>query len=303
MAGELRTYGDASIVRDVQKEIELLTPVENLLQRSMRKSTARAMVHQWQDDTLAAAGSAAGQEYVAFTPDTLSTPSLRTNLVEHVIQSVSVTNAQQLATHESGEDEWARQVAKKMKDWSNAAEFDLLRSSLVSGISGTAPRMNGVIKTISTNATSHTSGTIFSESIFVGLLSNTWENSNGDAATDVLVGSLMKRKISSFTTGITKNIDVSANKSGTMVQLYESDFGTVNVHLHRYIQLSADATARVLGVNMAKLYMAQLAGKGVTMTDQGVRATSRDAVIDGYITLENRNEATGFFSDGFLKSA
>ena len=303
MATELRTYGDSSIVRSVQEEIEILTPEENLLMKNLAKSTAKAMVHQWMDDTLDTAGSAAVTEYKAFTPDTLSTPTLRTNLIQHIYKSVSVVEAQTLVAHEHAQNEYSRQVAKKMISWSNAAEYDLVRGSLVSGASGTVPQMNGVINTISTNSTSHTSGTVFSESIAQGLLQLTWEGSNGDAATDVMVGANIKRKISGFTTGLTKNINVSEKKAGQVVQVYETDFGTVNVHLHRYVQVSGDATARFLAVNMSKLYVAYLQGGEPKMTKQGIRATSEDAVINGYLTLENRQEQTGVFSDGFLNAA
>lgn len=304
MAAELRTYGDNSIVESVQEMIEILTPVENFLMRNLRKSTARAMVHQWQDDTLDSAGSKASNEYVAFAPDTSTTPTLRTNIVEHVLKQYSVTTAQTKVSHFSQEDEFSRQTTKAMKSWSNAAEFDLLRSSLVSGASGTAPRMNGVIKTITTNSTSHASGTVFSESILIGLLQLTWDNSSGDTATDLLVGAALKRRISAFTTGITKNVEASDRMAGQVVQLYESDFGTVKVHLHRYVQISGtDATSRIVGMNTDKYYVAQLAGEGPELKEQAVRATSRDAVIEGFLTLENRQEKSSFFSDGFLLTA
>jgi hypothetical protein len=39
MANELLTHGDSSVVRDVQKEIEILTPVENLLVKNLKKTT------------------------------------------------------------------------------------------------------------------------------------------------------------------------------------------------------------------------------------------------------------------------
>lgn len=303
MAAELQTYGDASIVRSVQKEIEILTPEENLLMKNLKKSTAKNTVHSWQDDTLDSAGSAATTEFKSFAGDTLSVPTFRTNLVEHVYKAGSITEMQTLVKHESGQNEYSRQVAKKMMDWSNAAEYDLLRSSLVSGISGTTPRMNGVIRTITTNSTAHTSGTVFSESILVGLLSLTWENSNGEGATDLLVGSILKRKISGFSTGITRYQPNGEKISGQVVQLYESDFGTVKVHLHRYVQISTDSTARIVGMRMDKYYAAYLEGGEAKLTDQAVRATSRDFVINGYLTLENRNEKCSFFASGFLKQA
>lgn len=302
MAGELRTYGDPSIVTDVQKEIELLTPQENLLLRSLQKTTALSEVHQWQDDTLASAGSSAVTQYKAFTPDTLSVPTLRTNLIEQVYRAGSVTEAQQKVAHFSGKDEYSRQVTKQMINWSNAAEFDLLRSSLVSGASGTTSRMNGVINTLTTNTTAHTSGTVFSESVLIGLLKQTWDNSSGDTTTDLLVGSILKTKISGFTTGITKYIDRDAKAAGQVVQMYESDFGTVNVHLHRYVQLSTDATARIVGMNMEKFYIAYLTGGDAKLTKYAKNATSDDFVINGYLTLENRQQVSSFFASGFLKA-
>lgn len=301
MAEYLSTYGDAAIVRSVQEEIELLTPETNLLLKNLGKSKAIAMVHQWQDDTLQTPASGAATEIKAFTADTLTTPTLRTNIVEHVYKAGSVSEAQQKVQHYSGRDEYARQVSKKMLDWANSAEFDLLRSSLVSGASGTVPQMNGVIKTLSTNVTSMTSGTVFSESILVGLMQLSWTNSNGETPTDLLVGANMKSKISSFGTGIVKNTNLGDKVAGQVVQSYESDYGTVNVHLHRYMQ-NSDATARVLGMNMDKFYIAYLEDGDAKMTEYAKTQTSRDFVINGYLTLENRNEKCSFFADGFLNS-
>ncbi len=303
MANELLTYGDQAIVRSVQKEIEILTATENMLLTGLRKSTAKAMIHSWQDDVLSTPGSAAATEYRAFTPQALTTPILRTNVVEHVYRAGAVTDAQQKVTHESGENELVRQERKVMMDWANSAEFDLLRSTLTSGASGLVPKMNGVIATISTNATTHTSGTVFSESILNALVELTWQNGNGDVATDILVGSKMKRRISQFSGGITKNVEASARRSGSVVDMYETDFGTLSVHLHRYMQQSTDGTARVLGMRMDKYYIAYLQGGEAELTEQGKRATSTDFAISGYLTLENRNEKCSFFANGFLLAA
>ena len=269
--------------------------------KNLRKSSAQAMVHQWQDDTLRTVASAAASEITTHTPNALTTPTLRTNLIEHVYLAGSVSEAQQKVRHYSGENEYARQVTKVMMDWSNAAEFDLLRSSLISGVSGTAPRMNGVIKTLSTNVTAQTSGTVFSESILIGLLKLTWDNSNGESATDLLVGSNMKSRISGFGTGITKNVLQSDKMAGQVVQAYESDYGTVNVHLHRYIQ-SSDATARIAGIRMDKFYVAYLVDGEAKLTEYAKTKTSKDFVVNGYLTLENRNEKCSFFSSGYLNT-
>lgn len=302
MANELLTYGDASVVRSVQEEIEILTPEENYLLKNLPKTTAKAMLHQWQTDTLDTAGSAAVPEYQAFSAQALTTPTLTSNLVEQVYKNGAVSEAQMGVMHYSGQDEFARQVQKKMLSWANSAEFDLVRSSLVSGQSGVTQRMNGAINTLTTNVTAQTSGTIFSESILIGLLKNTWDNSNGDAATDLFVGSFLKSRISSFTAGITKYEARDAAAAGTRVQVYESDYGTVNIHLHRYVQLSTDSTSRILGLNINKFYLAYLEGGEAKMTEYAKTGTSRDFVINGYLTLENRNEQCSFFSSGYLKA-
>lgn len=301
MAAELQTYGDSAIVKDVQEQIEILTPVENLLMKNLRKSTATATVHQWQDDTLRTVSSAAAAEIQTHNPSALSTPTLRTNLIEHVYLAGSVSEAQDKVKHFSGVNEYERQVTKVMMDWSNAAEFDLLRSSLISGVSGTAPRMNGVIRTLSTNVTAQTSGTVFSESILIGLLKMTWDNSNGESATDILVGSNLKSRISAFTTGLTKNVLSSEKMAGQVVQSYESDYGTVNVHLHRYIQ-SSDSTSRIAGIRMDKFYVAYLVDGEAKLTEYAKTKTAKDFVVNGYLTLENRNEKCSFFSSGYLNT-
>jgi lambda repressor-like predicted transcriptional regulator len=63
-------------------------------------------------------------------------------VVEVVAKTYVVTDAQKLIQHWHGEDELSRQRTKGLTDWSNSAEFDLMRSTLVSGVSGTVPKMS-----------------------------------------------------------------------------------------------------------------------------------------------------------------
>ena len=139
----LRTYGDVSAREDVVKNaIEILTAKETQIYNKLGKTVAINTVHSYLVDTLLTAASLAVGEGDNFTPSTLTTPTRLTNLVEIVAKNFLVTRTQQDIQHYQGENELSRQTSKALMDWANAAEFDLVRSTLVSGASGTAPKMS-----------------------------------------------------------------------------------------------------------------------------------------------------------------
>lgn len=300
----LRSYGDVSVKEDVLGLIEILTATEDSIHNSLGKTTAIQTVHNTLVDTLDSVASLASGEAGAYTNKALSTPTRLTNLVQICAYPFEVSRTQQEIEHYQAENELARQTTKAMKNWMNSVEFDLVRGSLVSGASGTAPRMGGIIMSISksTNTTVQTSGTVFSASILRGLMKDQFDNSNGDVATDLYVGSYLKDQIDSFTnkTGVTNtgtNVDAIIN----VVSVVETGLGRVKVHVHRYIQNAADATARVLLINPDKLKVAYLRKPYV---DSGLGRTgdSDPRAIVGKMTLEVRNQDCNGFASGFVKA-
>lgn len=301
----LRTYGDASIKEDVLDLVELLSPEEDSLFRTIGKSTAYAMTHQWLVDTLAATAGPM-EEAAQFSGSALNNPARSTNIVEYIGLDFGVTDGQRAVDHYGFEDRFAYEQEKALKSWRNRAEADILRSSLVSGASGTAAQMIGIINCISTNKTSHASGTVFNQSILDALLGLAWENGNGDAVSDVYVGSLMKRRISGFSgrSGTQFVLQAQEKQLVTTTAGYTSDFGDLKVHLHRYMQKdyanSTDATGRVLGIVASKFKIAYLNGMTPSVERFGRRGSTTDARASGMCTVESLNERTSFFSDGFL---
>lgn len=299
----LRTYGDASIAEDVLDMVELLSPTEDSLFRTLGKSTAKDVVHMWLVDTLATTADVAEQA-AQFSGSALNNPTRSTNITEIINVDFGVTDTQRAVDHYGFADRFAYEQEKALKTWRNKAEADILRSSLVSGASGTAARMIGILNCISTNATAHSSGTVFNQSILDGLLGVAWENGNGEAVSDVYVGSLMKRRISQFSGRSGTQFVIPANQEQliTTTSGYTSDFGDLSVHLHRYMQKdysgSSDATARVLGVNRDKFKIAYLrTPKSETF---GRRGSTTDARVSGELTVESLNEKTSFYASGFL---
>lgn len=301
----LRSYGDSAIKEDVVlNSIEYLTATETQIFNMLGKTSALSTVHSYLTDTLATAGSLAVAEAADYTATALTTPTRLTNIVEIIAKNYKVSHTQQDVAHYTGVDELSRQTEKALKDWGNAAEFDLVRSTLTSGVSGTTPKMSGIIEATSksTNHTSHTSGTAWSASILDGLMQLNWTNSNGDVAQDLVLGPVLRKNTDYFT----QKSNVVVNTPGITsivrtVSSYQTAFGTLNIHTHRYIQQASDATARVLAIRPEKLKVAFLRKPYI---DTGLSRSGpyENRAVAGSLTLEVRNKDSNFFADGFLNA-
>lgn len=302
----LRSYGDVSAKEDVVlNAVEILTATENQVMNMLGKTTAINTIHAYLTDTLATAGSLAVAEGADYSATALTTPARLTNICQIVAKNYKVTHTQQDISHYTGQDELARQTEKALKDWGNAVEFDLVRSTLTSGVSGTAAKMSGIIQATSkaNNHTTHTSTTAFSASILDGLMRINWENSNGDVATDLLVGSSLKQTIDGFT----QKTNVVVNNPGgyttivRTVTTYETSFGTLRVLKHRYIQQSSDAHGRVMAIRPEKLKIAYLRKPYI---DTGLARSGpyENRAVAGTMTLEVHNQNSNWFADGFVTS-
>lgn len=305
-ANALLTYGDVSRREDVVMDlVEILTAQENFFLTTCGKTQAIDTVHSFLTDTLLTPASLATEMGTDITVSGLTTPSRLTNIVEQVEKGILVSRQQEKVQHYHGQNETERQISKGLKDWGNAAEFDLVRSTLVSGLSGTVAKMNGVIAAISksTNTSVQTSGTVYSATILDAQMSDCWTNSNGDVATDLVVGGVLRRVIDGFTqkTNIVVNNPDNAVNIVKTVSSYETAFGTLMIHKHRFVYQSGDATNRALGVRPEKLKIAYLDQPFIKDLAEAGSYTKK--LITGSMTLEVRNQDSNFWQTGFLLTA
>lgn len=306
MAGNfVNSYGDTSIKEDVVlNAIEILTAQETQVSNMLGRGTAIATVHSYLTDTLRTAGSTAVSEEGDFAASGQTTPSRKTNIVQISSVPLKVSRTQQQVQHYHGQNELERQTRKALMDFGNSFEFDLVRATLTSGVSGTAPTMEGVISHISksTNTTAHTSGTIFNATHLDGLLKNQWSNSNGDTATDLIMSAGTKRNLDDATQK--SNTVINAPNGQTeivkMTSTYTTSFGRLAVHAHRYVFVSGtDATDRVLGINRNKGAVAWL--KMPYIDNDLARSGDYDIkAVVGKGTFECANQDSFFFANGFL---
>lgn len=300
----LRSYGDTSRVEDVvMRAVEILTAQETSLFTTLQRTKARDTVHIYLTDTLDTAASNANEEGADYSYSDLTTPSRVINIVQHVFKPFKVSDTQRAIEHYHGQDELERQLSKKLKSFANDAEFNLLRATLVSGASGTAPKMSGIFEHISTaaNTTAFNSGTVWNTSILDGLMKANWDNSNGDVATDLYMGSVLR----AATDQSTQKSNIVVNNPGGLtsivrtVSTYQTAFSQLSIHTHRYVYQSGDATNRVLGLRPEKLAIAFLAEPHIDM-DIARTGPFTPRSIDASFTLECRNKNSNFQATGFL---
>jgi hypothetical protein len=300
-----QTYGNVARREDVvENAIEILTATEDNIQKIVGKTTAKDEVHSFLTDTLATAASLAVQQGANLSAAALSQPARLTNIVQEVARPILVTQKAADVEYYNGVNQLAYQETKALKDFSNGVEFDVVRSTLVSGVSGTVAKMNGIIAAISksTNTTLQTSGTVFSATILDGLMAKNWENSNGDVATDIYVGSGLRQVTDTFVqkTNVVVNTPNSVMDIVRTVSTFETSFGTVRIHTHRFVQQTADANGRVLAIRPEKIKLAYLRRPMVMELAKDGPYDKR--AVYGSLTVEVRNQDSNWFADGYLKT-
>ena len=299
---QVRTYGDVSRKEDVLGLVEILTAKENYFLNNLGKSTAKDMVHITLTDTLRTAASAAVAEGGDYTNAAKTTPSRLNNVVQIIAIPFAVSRSQQQIQKYTNENELSRQTTKALMDWGNAAEFDLVRSAITSGVSGTTPKMSGILEAISRAETysAQTTGTAFSATILSAMMKDSWDDGNGDVATDLFLGSYLRDVMDTFTTKNQTTVYASEiDKIKNATSTYSSSFGDIVVHTHRYLNQSGDATGRALLLRPDKLKIAYLQNPFI---DTGLARSGdydRRAIV-GKMTLEVRNQLGHVYQSGFL---
>lgn len=297
------SYGDSSAKEDVVlNAVEILTARETQIMNMLPKTEAINTIHSYLVDTLQTAASAAIAEEGDYSFDALTTPTRLTNICSIIAKPFKVSRTQQKIAHYHGKNELARQTEKGLMNWANAAEFDVVRSTLVSGASGTVPKMNGLINAISksTNFTAQTSAVVWNSTILDAFMKNCWENSNGEVATDLFMGSYLRAATDLFVQKT--NMVVNAAGTSTIVRTvtsYETSFGTLMIRKHRYIQQSGDATGRILALNPQKLAIAYLE-KPYIDTDLARSGPYDVKAVSGTLTIEVKNQDSNFFASGYF---
>jgi hypothetical protein len=283
------SYDDAAIREDLLDLITNIDPEEDQLYVGLTKHKASQPYHQWLTDTLAPVGNNAQKE--GFDPSfaARTNPVRKANYTQIISAEFQVTDTDRNSGTAGFKDRYTYEMQKAMLEWRRYAEFAIVRNSLISGTGSLARQMAGVRAQITTLATNAGSVSL-SEIMFNNYLQNAWLQ--GGQVDMILVGGTLKRRISGFTNTNTRFVDANQSQVNNTINVYDSDFGRLEIHKHRYVQHSDDTNLNLIGLQKDKWAVAHLDEPHY----QEIPRTgySSKGMIVGELTLEALNEKSSF---------
>lgn len=290
MAIPANTYTTYEAIGNREDLIDIITnisPVDTFVTSNTGSTRATARFHEWQTDALAAAGANTTIEGDTATTVAI-TPTARVGNYAQILRKVFQISDTQNAVDSAGRsNESAYQTAKNLRELARDIEYALIiNSTSASGASGTARQLKGIVGWITTNneTGTGTGNEALTESMLNDNLSTIW--AAGGFPSTILCGAFQKRAISNFSTN-TRNVAASAMELTRAVDIYQSDFGTVQVRLHHQINTTIPGTLIVLG-DMNLWRKAWL--RPVKREELARVSSSERFMIEAELTLESLQE-------------
>ena len=308
-----QTYTTIGIREDLADIIYSISPTETPFMSGVAKTKATNTLHQWQTDALAAVAANAAVEGADISYGTMSPTVLETNYTQISTKGIQVTATNEAVTSAGRNNEMAYQVAKAAKELKRDMETALLSNvAKDAGNATTARKLGGVQTWYETNVSAgaggsgagngaiRTDGTqrAFTEDQLKGILVSCYNE--GGNPNMIMVNAFNKQKLSGFTGGSTRFDAAEDRRLITSIDVYESDFGTMQVAPNRFIR-GANSTAAKIGQDAHILDMEYWAVSFLRDFSLQTPAQTADAyqrfMVAEY-TLESRNEkASGLITD------
>jgi len=243
VGGYVFTYPDVARRESLLDVMNMLDPTDTQLLSGLKQSSAANTLHEWTIDTLESVGDNAQPEGADAPADASNDPTRPQNVTQIFAKTAKVTGSETAdALNRVGGNRMSRELMKKMKALKNDIEYALVRGSIASGVASTsaasARRLKGVKNWISTNST-NVSGTSLTETITNDVFQLVW---NQGAQVDAIYTPMKgKRRISSFTAGATKQVEITDRRLILAVDVYQSDAAKmVKLFPHRHVTVSGD---------------------------------------------------------------
>jgi len=233
-----------SILKDVSPN------VDNYLTTNLKVSApATNTLHEWPVYNTARPTSVTMViEGADATIQDLTTPSRSNNRIGIVDEVVQVTSTDMGISTLTGEDQMSFQKREGLTRLKAKMEWLTINGVLAAGSSGVAAQMAGIERSISTLITARASGTSFTETELNDIVNDSWNEVGSAYVGDTLLCPVViKRRVSTFTTNNTRNIDASAKKLDAEIRVYDSEVGqTVAIIPHKDVRTTAGSLAVML---------------------------------------------------------
>lgn len=241
MAFGLQTYGTEdrresllSILRDVSPN------TDNYLTSNLgRAPDATNTLHEWVTYHTARPTSVTfTSEGAQASYEDLSQPVRTQNVTAILTETVRVSGTERAITTATGEDPYMFQKQEALKRLKADMEFATINGVFASGSSGVARQMTGIDGMISTLVTARNSGTSFTETALNDIMQSSWDEVGSEYVADLLLCPVViKRRISGFTSNLTRNIQASEKRLTNEIRVYDSEVGqTVMIIPHKDVR-------------------------------------------------------------------
>jgi hypothetical protein len=245
LTGTLHTYMDTVKREDILDEIQDISPDDNPLTSTSGTEAVSATVHQWAEQYISrdTANDASPQGDDNTFAD-LTLPTMRDNVTQIIKKTFAVTETDIVVNKVSPKDAYARELGYAMRRLKNSMEFAVIRGSKVSGASGVTATMSGFINQVTGIGSSslRPSGTSLTETEFNDQMGLSWNSTDSFVADLILLSGNLKRDVSLFTAGNTRNVPAGDKRLVRAISVYESDFGIHELRAHKDMPASSTTT-------------------------------------------------------------
>ena len=305
MAG-LTTYDTTGIREDLSDIIYNISPTDTPFMSGIGKTKATNTKYEWQTDSLGAVAANAAVEGAAISYGSLTSTTREFDYTQISTKAIQVTGTDDAVNTAGRNTELAYQVAKAAKEIKRDMENALLSNTAIAvGDNTTARTLGGLPTWISTNVSAgaggsgagsgaaRTNGTqrAFTETLLRSALKDTWVS--GGNPNVIMLNGFNKQKLSFFTGGATRFDKAEDRRLMTSIDVYESDFGTMQVTPNRWIRKTAASAKRGQDVYLLEMdfwAVAFLRDFKLQNPAQTADADQRFMVVE--YTLEAKNEAS-----------
>ena len=286
------TYDDGAIREDLLNVLTNISPKNTQLVTGLGTSTAAAIRHEWLIKSL---GTVKVNAYIEGTDPSyqnLTDPTRLVNYCQIFREPYMVTDTERAVNTAAFNDRFALEGSEALAELKNDMEYAILRGSLACGSGSAARQLRGLKNSLS--LVTSQSGVSLTEAILNNYFQNVWDVTSLEV-NEVYGGMYIKRKISAYTGGATKQVQVTDRRLIAAVDVYEADAASmVKLFAHRYMTVSGDINYDVLGINAEMFNLAYLRKPFTREISKTGDATKGEVVTE--VTLENKHYNAGFSS-------
>lgn len=243
-----------SIKEDLSSVIKNIAPTDTPFLSAIGKGKATSTSHLWNKDTLQTPSTTGAVEGADPSGSAITMPTQLSNVTHITVRDFKLSGTAEAVDSVGPATKLKYQLPRHMKMLARDQEATLVNADYAAGNSTTARSLRGLIDWLDDTTyvdadqhydfgTAYASTNLLTETRFNTQLQVAWEN--GGEANFALVSPGVKRTISGFngSNKVTVNADQSAKKLINVVDIYESDFGTVKIVPERFYESDYDSSS------------------------------------------------------------